>query len=373
LLTGRVPFPGGTLLQKLNRHQNEPPPAVEACRSDVPPKVAGIMRKLMAKNPAERYQTPAELVAALSLPPEDERTIVLTRRAPVAAEASGDTLLSPFAHLRTNDSLPAAPSPQVKEGRWLLLGVLAGCGVFIGVVALLVQLLLEPGGKKQQTVDTTSSSTAPKNVDYAWLRSVAGLTHAKQVEMVAARLKQLNPGFDGQVTPRMEAGEVTELRFSVDEVTDVSPVRALAGLTQLACVGSDHGKGRLADLSPLKGMKLTRFMCPATEVADLTPLKGMLLVHLACEATKVSDLSPLAGMPLSCLACEDSRVSDLAPLKGMPLRHLDCGNTRVSDLSPLKGMPLAVLFCGRTKVTDLSPLKGLPLTLLFCSDTNVSD
>jgi hypothetical protein len=60
-----VLFPGGSALEKLVRHSTVTPTPVEAIRPDVPPGVAAVVRKLLAKNPAERYQTPAELAAAL--------------------------------------------------------------------------------------------------------------------------------------------------------------------------------------------------------------------------------------------------------------------------------------------------------------------
>jgi WD40 repeat protein/tRNA A-37 threonylcarbamoyl transferase component Bud32 len=65
LLTGQVPFPGGTLIQKLDKQRWAVPPPVDQVRPEVPAGVAAVVRKLMAKKPAERYQTPAELVAAL--------------------------------------------------------------------------------------------------------------------------------------------------------------------------------------------------------------------------------------------------------------------------------------------------------------------
>jgi eukaryotic-like serine/threonine-protein kinase len=65
LLVGRVPFPGGTLVQKLDRQRWEVPPSVEQLRSEVSGAVGAVVRRLMAKLPADRYQTPAELVAAL--------------------------------------------------------------------------------------------------------------------------------------------------------------------------------------------------------------------------------------------------------------------------------------------------------------------
>lgn len=66
LLTGQAPFPGGSTMEKVIRHSTEPATPVEALRPDVPPAVAAIVRRLMAKDPAERFQTPAELVIALA-------------------------------------------------------------------------------------------------------------------------------------------------------------------------------------------------------------------------------------------------------------------------------------------------------------------
>src|SRR5437762_7337583 len=65
LLTGEVPFPGGTALEKLSRHATAEPEPVEQLRPVVPPGVRAAVHRLMAKDPAERFQTPAALAAAL--------------------------------------------------------------------------------------------------------------------------------------------------------------------------------------------------------------------------------------------------------------------------------------------------------------------
>lgn len=66
LLVGRVPFPGGTSLEKLERHQKEDPALLENYRPDVPETVADIVRRLMAKDLAKRFQTPQDLSNALT-------------------------------------------------------------------------------------------------------------------------------------------------------------------------------------------------------------------------------------------------------------------------------------------------------------------
>jgi serine/threonine-protein kinase len=65
LLSGEVPFPGGTPLEKLVKHGTAEPEPVEQLRPVVPPGVAAIVRRLMAKNPEDRFATPAELARAL--------------------------------------------------------------------------------------------------------------------------------------------------------------------------------------------------------------------------------------------------------------------------------------------------------------------
>ncbi len=66
LLTGDVPFPGGTTLEKLVRHGSEEPKPVNVLRPGVPAPIVAIVARLMAKRPEDSYQTPAELGAALS-------------------------------------------------------------------------------------------------------------------------------------------------------------------------------------------------------------------------------------------------------------------------------------------------------------------
>jgi WD40 repeat protein len=61
-----VPFPGGETLDKLYRHRFEEPVPVEKLRPEVPGAVAGVVRKLMAKAPEQRYQRPAMLAAELA-------------------------------------------------------------------------------------------------------------------------------------------------------------------------------------------------------------------------------------------------------------------------------------------------------------------
>lgn len=230
----------------------------------------------------------------------------------------------------------------------------------------------------------------------AWEKWVATLPPEKQVEAVAQRLKELNPEFDGKVTPIISGRLVTGLEFLTDAVTDISPLRAHKSLRTLRCNGTFPRLGRLSDLTPLRGLQLTALEVYSTQVADLDPLRGMPLRLLHAGETMVADLSPLEGMKLQSLTLQRTSVTDLTPLRGMPLTWLDLFELRqVSDLSPLQGMRLEYLnvtglpvsdlsliagirslrelIVDSTPVTDLGPLRGLPLTTLGIWHTSITD
>jgi serine/threonine-protein kinase len=64
-LAGQVPFPGGTAMEKLLRHQLNEPAPLEQFRPDLPAALGAILRRMMAKQAADRFQTPAEVAAAV--------------------------------------------------------------------------------------------------------------------------------------------------------------------------------------------------------------------------------------------------------------------------------------------------------------------
>jgi hypothetical protein len=224
------------------------------------------------------------------------------------------------------------------------------------------------GRGKNTTINTPKDPSFKK-----WMKHVATLVPEKQVVAVAKKLQDLNPGFDGKVTPRIEFLDVTELEFLADAVTDISPVQALPKLKTLACNGSNPVRSRLSDLSPLAGMSLKSISFHHTAVSDLSPLAGLPLTTVSCQNTRVADLTPLKGMSLASLVCGYSHVTDLSPLRGMPLTNLVCEFTPVADLSPLDEMLLTSLNCMATQVSDLSPVKGMPLMHLRCISSRIVD
>jgi eukaryotic-like serine/threonine-protein kinase len=65
LLIGQPPFPGNSLVLKLQQHAEVEPP-LQSLRSGHNPVLAMILQKMMAKRPDDRYRTPAGVAAALT-------------------------------------------------------------------------------------------------------------------------------------------------------------------------------------------------------------------------------------------------------------------------------------------------------------------
>ncbi len=109
LLAGKPPFGDGTVAQKLVWHQMRAPTPVRDARPETPEGLAAIVAKMMAKAPAERYQTPAEVYEALApwtqtpIPPPSEEEMPKSGRR-VRSGSASDIRLS---------TLPPTPWPNV--------------------------------------------------------------------------------------------------------------------------------------------------------------------------------------------------------------------------------------------------------------------
>jgi serine/threonine-protein kinase len=165
LLTGQVPFPGGGMLDKLVRHHSEVPAPPERLRPRVPPAVAAVVMRLLAKDPADRFQTPQELADALA-PHASTRSLRRPRKARRRPEPSRapEPVGAGAITLGPDDTAPHACAPAVVDAErealssWveirlsqrrqqrlaLVLGASAAAGALalVATAALVVGLLL---------------------------------------------------------------------------------------------------------------------------------------------------------------------------------------------------------------------------------------
>ena len=66
LVTGRVPFDSDTPMAVLTKHVYDPPPPASSLNPDLSPMIEALLDRALAKEPAARFQTAAEMSAELS-------------------------------------------------------------------------------------------------------------------------------------------------------------------------------------------------------------------------------------------------------------------------------------------------------------------
>ncbi|HEX4132581.1 MAG TPA: SUMF1/EgtB/PvdO family nonheme iron enzyme [Pirellulales bacterium] len=386
LVVAKPTFGGDTVVEKILAHREQPIPRLGDAQPGVPEEIEAIFRKMAAKKAADRYQTMSEVLADLEACQgalRGESTAVLSSPGKTV-ELSELSIMMGNQGLRSlpvpdsvlNIKVDASPrrssapgdSPGAKGPPWKNPKVLIAAGAawfFILVFGVIVIIRNQkgeevgrmelpeghtaevvgqgPGAGSQESAKKLKPWDAP--AFKVWQRGVATLPAEEQVAAVAKKLQELNPGFDGKLTPAILDGRAERISFATNSVGDLSPLRALPGLTQLDCsgIGSKH-----------------------SQVADLSPLEGLPLKSLICKHSRISDLSPLRGMPLTTLIVPSSQVSDLSPLKGMPLTGFDCRSAPVADLSPLaECKSLRLLMAGQTRVTSAG-VAGLQQALPNC-------
>jgi serine/threonine-protein kinase len=130
LLTAQVPFPGGSNIEKLLKHQMDTPRPIEQLRPDVPAKVRSILNGMLAKRKEDRIQSAGELASLLapfcdtSTAIQPAAAVTNVRATPVGSEVAAGSATSSFGAIRN-----LFIDPDTHRARRL--------GLVIAVIALL--------------------------------------------------------------------------------------------------------------------------------------------------------------------------------------------------------------------------------------------
>ena len=231
LCTGYAPFKGSTMVAVLKKVGDAAPPPIHELRTDIPDWLAALISGLHAKDPAGRPQAAAQVAESLAghLADLQRPNLVVEQQ-----ESTG----------------------KVRHGRDRRRRVAAAAAVVLGTSLGMTEAsgITDAWGTVVRAIrpNETQVVAAPLTETDRWEQSVAGQPAEALIDAVKLRLKERNPGFDGNVTPTVENNEVIGLVFCTDEVDDLSPVRAFRNLRSLDCSGSRWAKGKLSDLAPLR-------------------------------------------------------------------------------------------------------------------------
>lgn len=324
MLAGRLPY----CSKNLHDLRKEIGAGVKINFRDLPKELRTVCEKALKCNPDDRYQDAESLVNALS------------------------------------DSL-------VSRRRSSGLSIIA---VLVMLIAPLVLLIPSYFSSTPVPALYSQGVLAPKVSD-DWVRRVSNLSGDQLVSEVIDELKRLNPDFSGDVNIDVEMGRVVMIDLRTDDVVNISPLSVFKDL-RIANLSGTFGwkhNGRLADISPLRGLPIEQLDIHSTLVEDLSPLEGMPLSSLVANNTQITDLLPIRGAKLVRLDIHNTFISDLSPIVGMPIEALHIANTKIKDLTPLSGMPIQDLRCQYCGIADIGPLRGAPLQALEAHGNPIRD
>jgi formylglycine-generating enzyme required for sulfatase activity len=136
MLTGRIPFDSDNVLTMMYLHVNQEPPSAHDHDPSVPPEFAGVVRRMMAKEPAARYASATECAAALAeasgvaIPIRDGKSASAVRAVSGTGVGSTGDAIAP-----TADASPDYGRQQRTYPRRRWLGFALGGALSIAAVA----------------------------------------------------------------------------------------------------------------------------------------------------------------------------------------------------------------------------------------------
>lgn len=257
LLTGRPPYQGETLMEKLLAHREQPIPSLKPLCANAPPALEAVYVRMVAKQPHERYQSPSEVIRdlqasltaeanafassnslqQLAAAPEEESELLsfLRQQAEptIAVEGSNrfpslEASSATVARTPTSDTQRTLSRSRIRKRpasahrRQLFVPLAAS-----GVVALLLGIwwLARDRGEKvdsnatapardSKAVVEKSDETAPVDYALSFRRGKAG----SRVTVPSLKIRLDQPiTIEGYLTHTEEAGQQTSL-FALDTI-----------------------------------------------------------------------------------------------------------------------------------------------------------
>lgn len=246
LLTGSPPFPDGTALQKLLMHGSKMPEDPRVFRSDLSDSLIAILRKLIAKRPADRYQQPTDLI-------DDLQTLAIIEN---------------LEWTRTTDPRDSVYEHPVSVGRWLApylvaFSLLLASTLWFYVEGLRNSVASIPApviSKSPVSISATGSNSVSVRPDES---SIISLPEDSQSIIVDSSLTQDQLETNRQLAASLEqAIERANIVSSISQIVIQSPIvvstELLKPISQLRSqlkILSPEGKRCRIEINPAKDLR----------------------------------------------------------------------------------------------------------------------
>lgn len=358
LLSGRPPFLEGGVAEKLRSHIHSEPEAIESICDDVHVELALIIRRMMARNPDERFQTASEVVAALEpfVPPaerlESQRLAERRRRRNgmlVGLATAASLLLAGIIYVVTDKGTLVIDSADDH-----------------------IEVIIRRGGQEMQVFDTVTGTKALRLPSGEYEVSIRGKQNTYTLDKDRFELRR---GTEVVVTVLRKENDKPDIAArKATQLASIAAINELGGRMRfdeenpsLVTVSFRSEKIRDADLVHVQRLEnIQTLYLPNTSVTDVGlrdhVSKMKTLVNLYLVGSKVTqdglqylvELDRLRVLYVGDLPIGDKGLETIARLDGLVGLSLD--RTLVTDEGirrHVATMPnIGMLFLRGTKLTD---------------------
>ncbi|GAA4308259.1 Stk1 family PASTA domain-containing Ser/Thr kinase [Klenkia terrae] len=287
LVTGAPPFTGDSPVAVAYQHVREDPRTPSSINPGVPPELDAILLKAMSKNPANRYQSAAEMRSDLLRAVAGQRV----EATPVMGDAERTSYIGAGGYPGHDDQWDADDEAAAqRRKRGIIALVVAGVLVLGGLIALLVALYSGGGGSDTPAAPTTATVQVPNLVNQPQAAAEAALTQ-QGLELGTVSTEASTTVAEGSVISTDPAAgqsvdEGTAVNLLVSAGPDTETIPNVVGLAEAAAranlenagftrintsqVPSTEAAGTVVSVSPAEGSEAN----PETQVITLSLSSG---------------------------------------------------------------------------------------------------
>ncbi len=233
LVTGAPPFTGDSPVSVAYQHVREDPRLPSSINPDIPPELDSILLKAMSKNPANRYQSAAEMRNDLLRALAGQRV----EATPVLGEAERTAVIGavPPGPRRGADGWDDDEDAAARRKRNRVIAAVVGALVLIGAVVGIALLL---GSDDEETPQAAASVTVPPDLvgspqaDAEAAIEGAGLVVGDITPQEVSDEAQVGTVLATDPASGAEVEEGTEVGLTVGTAPDTVAVPSVIGLSQ---------------------------------------------------------------------------------------------------------------------------------------------
>ncbi|MFO0825132.1 MAG: serine/threonine-protein kinase [Gemmataceae bacterium] len=195
LLAGEPPFRGTSAFDVALKHVQEKPRPLGELRPDLPADLCGMVHKMMAKNPDERYQSTRDILRDLVKVRDGVAVATSLQQPAMTLATSQPTVLpTPSGTMNSNSAtvVLTAPMPMVQPFHWgrLLLGGLA-CIVAVACGVIVFAKLNPPASPAPSALPPTVANTSTPGLPE--IRPPQKIITTRERELIAALNDRATP------------------------------------------------------------------------------------------------------------------------------------------------------------------------------------